>query len=273
MFHKELAVKKLLIIIAFLVFARTSYAESDENSLFQITGDAKIKQFLINKEPDQIKLDYRGNNDNADQELGLSVRARICNHFYIDAYPYFWHSMENQISRIGLKGEVKASPWFLGQLDDRLRIGYGHHSWHNADAKFRGVGGKSQDWLFFELDVLKHKYTYDGKTDFEINFQVKPKLFLNNRDPSAIKKLYNRNEYHAIAALEIPIDMAFCDDWAELHLKPYWMLSRGSDRYGIWGEFDFKIYKGIWVYADGQYYRAGSSSREQLGIGVMLRFK
>lgn len=148
----------LPVIIAFLfsgwVFAED--APEKKPSIFEMSGEARIKQFLINQEPDQISLDYRDNKATADQEIGLKASAIVCEYFRIDAYPYFWHSRENQISRVGLNAEMQASPFFLGdEWNSRLALGYGHHSWHNADAKFKGVGGKSQDWFFLEVDVLK----------------------------------------------------------------------------------------------------------------------
>lgn len=72
--------------------------------------------------------------------------------------------------------------------------------------------------------------------------------------------------------LEIPIDFTY-DDRLEIHAKPYWMFSNGSDRYGITAEVDVKIWKGIWVFADAGYTRAGRSDRKELGLGLMLRFK
>lgn len=75
-----------------------------------------------------------------------------------------------------------------------------------------------------------------------------------------------------MAAMEIPIDFTY-DDRLEIHAKPYWMFSRGSDRYGITAEIDVKIWKGIWAFADVNYYRAGRSDRTAVGLGLMLRFK
>ncbi len=152
--------RKILLVIAFTSFARWTHAEDppkeEKKAIFELSGEARVKQFLIDDEPDQIKLDYRGNNDHPDEETGLVANATICQYFHIKAYPYFWHSMENQISRIGLNAEARINPFFLGDnLNERLAIGYGHHSWHNADAQFRGVGGKSQDWFFATIDFLK----------------------------------------------------------------------------------------------------------------------
>ncbi|MDP1719344.1 MAG: hypothetical protein Q8L24_02885 [bacterium] len=105
--------KKILIAIAFSSFACWTYAEESvkktDDSVFDIEGNARVKQFIINQEPDQIKLDYRGNDDHADQELELNARARVCDYLYFDINPYFWRSDENKISRIGLKAEAKVS--------------------------------------------------------------------------------------------------------------------------------------------------------------------
>ncbi|MEK7654020.1 MAG: hypothetical protein AAB345_01925 [Patescibacteria group bacterium] len=150
--------KKALLVIVFTAFARWTNAEDveEKKSVFNLSGEARVKQFLINDEPDQIKLDYRGNNDHADEEIGLVAHATVCEYFHINAYPYFWASRENQISRVGLNAEAKVNAFFLGDdLNSRFAIGYGHHSWHNADAKFKGVGGRSRDWLFAEIDFLK----------------------------------------------------------------------------------------------------------------------
>lgn len=154
--------KKALLIALSLVAPGIALAEdASENkkfSVFEMGGDAYVKQFLINDEPDQIMLDYRDDNAHADQEIGLRAHAVICKYFRIDANPYFWHSKENQISRVGLNAEAQMNTFFLGdEWNERLAVGYGHHSWHNADAKYKGVGGKSQDWLFMEIDFLKIK--------------------------------------------------------------------------------------------------------------------
>lgn len=153
-------VKKILAVIVLCFVARPIYAEDSPKetgrSFFEMGGDAYVKQFLINDEPDQIMLDYRDDHARADQEIGLRAHAIICKYLRIDANPYFWHSRENQISRVGLNAEAQVNAFFLGdKLNDRLAVGYGHHSWHNADAKYKGVGGKSQDWFFLEVDVLK----------------------------------------------------------------------------------------------------------------------
>lgn len=256
--------KKLFAILA--VLAVPTITRAEEKSSFSITGDARVKQFLINDEPDQILLDYRDNNDTADQELGLAANAKLLKRLQLDLYPYFWHSQENKISRIGLIGETDLDLW-----DDRLRIGYGHHSWHNVDQDAPDVGGRAQDWFFAEIDFARHESRKEGKTIWSLNFQLKPKVFWNNKEPTAIKELYDKDYHRAFAELDLPVSLKL--DCLEVHLTPYWQFAGGLDRYGVRGELDVKIWKGIWLFADGHYYRSGSQDRLIVGLGVMIRFK
>ena len=256
--------KKIFLIIAFSSFARWTPAE--EKNVFSITGDARVKQFLINNEPDQILLDYRHNDATADQELGLAVSAKLLKRLQLDLYPYFWHSRENKISRIGLIGETDLDLW-----DDRFRIGYGHHSWHNVDQDAPDVGGRAQDWFFAEWDFFHDEYIEDGKTVLSVNLQIKPKFFWNNKEPTAIKELYEKDYHRAFAELDLPMDLKL--DCLEVHLTPYWQFAGGLDRYGVRSELDVKVWKGVWLFADGHYYRSGSQDRWIVGLGLMLRFK
>lgn len=254
------------MFVVFAVFAFPTISHAEEKDIFSITGDARVKQFLINDEPDQIQMDYRDNNDTADQELGLSAHARLLKRLQLDLYPYFWHSRENKISRIGLIGELDCDLW-----DDTLRVGYGHHSWHNVDQDAPDVGGRAQDWFFAEWDFLKYEYREDDETVLRVNLQIKPKIFWNNKEPTAIKELYEKDYHRAFAELDMPMDLTM--DCLEIHLTPYWQFSGGLDRYGVRGEVDVKVWKGIWLFADGHYYRSGSQDRLIVGLGLMLRFK
>lgn len=118
----------------------------DENE-FQIWADLRVKYFITSDEPDLMQRDYSDSISHPNFEVGIDLHAVFFERVKLDARPYFWTSEENQIAKIGLIGEIKWEFW-----KDHWEIGYGHHSWHNAD-KESPDGGRSQDWLMTSLNI------------------------------------------------------------------------------------------------------------------------
>ncbi|TSC82233.1 MAG: hypothetical protein G01um101419_651 [Parcubacteria group bacterium Gr01-1014_19] len=128
----------------FFIGVKDFLPDEDE---FQIWADARVKYFLISDEHDLMKKDYTNSHSRPHTEIGIDLHAVFFDRLKLDARPYFWVSKENKIAKIGLIGEIKWEIW-----EDHLELGYGHHSWHNADEEAPD-GGRSQDWVMASFNL------------------------------------------------------------------------------------------------------------------------
>lgn len=242
----------------FLAFPSLAIAQEDD---FQISAEVRAKQFLFNNVPDIIKNDYRDYDGNAGEELGIAINFHLFSRLNIKAYPYFWFSAENHIARIGLWGELNYGIW-----EDRLKIGYGHHSWHNADIDSPDNDGRAQDWIFADFLFWQPEIS----ESFSLEFHLKPRLFVNNKEPIALKELYSDGEETAFAETMLRIS----GEWRRLNfdIDPYVQFASGIYRYGIHCETSFKITEIFSIFSDFEYYNC-EDYRLMVSFGILLKFK
>lgn len=219
---------------------------------FQISAEIKAKYFLLNNEPDLIRADYRGYEGTAGYEAGLLAHFDVFSKFSVDLYPYFWYSEENHLVRVGLKGEAKYEV-----LRDWLKVGYGHHSWHNADVDTPDNGGRTQDWLLAELNFWGPLF-------------LETKLFLGNSHPIEARDFYDGSETEALYEVALAVRGQL---WKfDYRLRPYFQASSKSSCYGIDAEVIFPVLKQFSVFADCHYHRS-EEDRLMVGVGVIVKFR
>ena len=233
-----------------------------QNEDFEISGGIKIKYFLLNEEPDLIKNDYRGYDGAANFEAGLAANLNFFSKISLDVYPYLWYSQENRIARVGLVGEVKYEVW-----EDWLKIGYGHHSWHNADVDSPHNSGRAQDWLFADF------YFWELSDErWRINFALAPRIFLGNDEPINRKLAYESDEPTAWGELAVRVTGAFYEKIA-FNLKPYIQLSSDGGRYGILAELHYNVTNNFSFFVDAHYFTTDFDDDLKVGIGTIIKFK
>lgn len=114
--------KNILIGLVIFAIPKIAYAQAAqlcwdeprsgaEREDFSMSGEARVKQFILSEEPDLMKNDYSDYDITPDNEVGLSGHFRFWEKLQLDAYPYFWYSGENKIARVGLYGEIRYDIW------------------------------------------------------------------------------------------------------------------------------------------------------------------
>ncbi len=240
---------KVLSVLAILL-AAASPLSAQEND-WAMSGEIRIKSFLVNDEPDLIKQDYTNYDVSALAEAGLLAHFRLNNSLNLDAYPYFWYSDQNHIARVGMIAELH-----YNLLKD-VEVGYGHHSWHNADQN-SPFGGERQDWLMADWNF------YD-------NFHLLPKIFLANTHPMEFKTIYSNNE--PSARFELAIKGIFNWQKTRLEISPYAQTDNNKFLYGARAEISYSIYKNVSLFSDAHYRLTENDDRIMASVGVALKFK
>lgn len=253
--------KKIVAAIVFLLLPLTAWAQEDGGD-FQLSGSVKVKQFLINDEPDLMKTDYTGYTADPDEEVGLAGHFQLWRRCHLDAYPYFWYSNENKIARVGLFAEIR-----YDLFDDWLNVGYGHHSWHNADELSPNSAGRSQDWLFTELNF----WSIDLGDQNRLALFLKPQYYIGNGEPVEIKTIYENDDPEAFAKISLGAKLNYGS--LAVELWPYLQISNGPDRYGVKAEISYPLYKAFSAFGDLHYYAVNSEDRWVIGIGISIAFK
>ncbi|TSC89744.1 MAG: hypothetical protein G01um10143_234 [Parcubacteria group bacterium Gr01-1014_3] len=248
------------IIAAFLIFAipKIAYAQED----FSMSGEARVKQFVVMDEPDLMKMDYSSYDSTPDQEVGLSGHFHFWRKLHLDAYPYFWYSQENKIARVGLFGEFHYDLW-----GDWLDVGFGHHSWHNADEHSPSESGRSQNWFSMELNFWNISLGGENHLDLFL----KPLYYVQNAEPAELKTIYDGDESAAYAKISLGAKLNYGS--LDLQLWPYAEFSDGPDRYGLKAEISYPLYRGFSAFGDLHYFTIDNEDRWMIGIGIIIRFK
>lgn len=252
---------KTVIAVLALLISPLAVSAQDDGPLEFLDGEIKIKWISLTNEPDIISNDYTDYEETPRTEVGFRGHVRLFSEIDIDFYPYFRASGENAICWIGLNAQVKYE-----LVSDWLKVGYGHHSWHNADIDTPNGRGRSQDWLFADFNFLNWNIG-DLKTDFHL----KPRYFLNNSAPIEIKDVYHHDEPTAIAEIALPI----YGEWERFDgcLNPYAQFSKEVNRYGVSGELSFELTSFLSVFAEADYYTVTGESRYLIAVGISIMFK
>lgn len=247
--------------VIFLLLPLTAWAQESEGD-FELSGSVKIKQFLINDEPDLMKMDYTGYKATPDEEVGLSGHFHFWRNLHLDAYPYFLYSGENKIARVGLFGEFR-----YDLLGDWLDVGYGHHSWHNADELSPRESGRSQDWFFAELNFASINLNDQNR----LELFLKPQYYVQNGEPIEIKTIYEVDDPQAFAKISLGAKLNY--GGLAVELWPYLQIANGPDRYGLKAEISYPLYKAFSAFGDLHYYAVDGEDRWIIGIGISIAFK
>ncbi len=250
------------IFLAASLFAFPTIAYAQEPEDFSMSGEARVKQFIVAEEPDLMKRDYSDYNSTPDEEVGLSGHFHFWRRLHLEAYPYFWYSQDNKIARVGLLGEFHCDLW-----SDWLDVGCGHHSWHNTDELSPNSAGRSQNWFFMELNFWNINLGGENYLDLFL----KPQYYVQNGEPIEIKTIYDGDEPSAYAKISLGAKLNY--GGLALELWPYLQISNGPDRYGIKAEISYPLYKGFSAFGDLHYYAVDGEDRWMIGIGIIVRFK
>lgn len=252
--------RKTIIILTLFFSPLTALAQEDSPLEF-LSGEVKIKWIPLTNEPDLIKKDYTDYEEVPWAEVGFKGRAKLFSEIDFNFYPYFRTSDENAICLIGLQAQAKYE-----LFDNWLGIGYGHHSWHNADADTPNGRGRTQDWIFADFNFL----------DWEIGglktvFYLESRYLPHNTDPIEIKNVYHRDDPTALAEAALPI----YSQWGrfDAQLRPYVLFSKEVNRYGISGEASFELTSFLSVFTEANYYTALGEDRYLIAVGISIKFK
>ncbi len=251
--------RQLVMLAIFLSVPLLASAQDDD---FEISGELKLKFFAVNDVPDIVLMDYNNYTGSADGEINFAAHLKILEKLEMDATPYLWFSSENSISRLGIFGNVKY------EVVEDLKVGYGHHSWHNVDLDSAGWK-QAQDWLFLEWNFLDIELNKDK--EYEINLYLEPRWYFNNGEFIQAKNFYERDDPTAFAELAVHVVGNYRRfSW---DLRPYIQTASDAYRYGIKSEvcYSIKEYLGIFISAD--YYATDEDDRTMIGIGLMIKFK
>ncbi len=248
----------LAVLVVLLIAPSLALAQDDD---FQISGELKVKYFAVNDEPDILKLDYSDYNDSAEGGISFSAHLKIVNRLEIDGTPYLWYSRENSIARLGFFGTVKYEIW-----EDHLKIGYGHHSWHNADIDSTGRK-QAQDWFFAEWNFWEVNIDESSK----VNFYLEPRWYFNNGEFIQAKTIYDSDDPTAFA--EASLRVAGNYHKLSWNLRPYAQFASDAYRYGVQGEISYSITNYLAFFIDANYYSTDVEDRMMIGIGIMFKFK
>ena len=248
------------IVAALIIFAipKIAYAQED----FSMSGEVKVKQFVVMNEPDLMKTDYSGYDTMPDQEVSLSGHFQLWGKLRLDAYPYFWYSNENKIARVGLFGEFR-----YDLFGDWLDVGFGHHSWHNADEISVNANGRSQDWFF----VVANLWSFDLGDHDRLSLFLKPQYFVSNDEPAELKTIYDGDEATTYAKISLGAKLNYGK--LTMELWPYAEFADGPDRYGLKAEVSYPLYKAFSAFGDLHYFYIDGEDRWMIGIGISIKFK
>ncbi|KKU85003.1 MAG: hypothetical protein UY12_C0014G0013 [Parcubacteria group bacterium GW2011_GWA2_47_8b] len=240
---------KALLVLAILTIAASPLSAQDE---WAMSGEIRVKSFLVNDEPDLIKRDYSDYDISAFVESGLLARFHFNDSLNLNAYPYFWYSDQNNIARVGMTAELR-----YGLLED-LEVGFGHHSWHNADKDSPQFGGNQQNWLVTDYN-------------FSDGLHLLPKVFLANTHPIEFKTVYSDNE--PSARFELAVKGVF--DWQKTHweISPYAQTGGNKYLYGAKCEISYPLCKNVSLFGDVDYRLIENDGRLMASIGIALKFE
>lgn len=249
-----------LVVLAAAAFAFPTIAYAQED--FSMGGEVRVKQFVVNDEHDLMKKDYADYDDFPDEEVGVSCHFELWDKLSLDAYPYFWYSTENKIARVGLFGEFRYDLW-----GDWLNVGYGHHSWHNADDLSPKSSGRSQDWFFLEMNFWNIHFDDENR----LELYLKPQYYVGNDEPAELKIIYDGDESAAYAKISLGAKLNYGK--LMLELWPYAEFADGPDRYGLKAEISYPLYKAFSAFGDLHCFYIDGEDRWMIGIGISIKFK
>lgn len=256
---------RLLILLA---FCSPNQDPASRGGPYDLTGDIRIKSFLINDEPDLMRNDYANYDGKANYELRLRNYASFSDTLKLNAEPYLWSSEKNQISRLGLIGELKhlvAGPFNPDVYESC--IGYGHHSWHNADVDSPNNEGRQQDWLFAQF----HHFRFWSCSESRLDIYSEIRFYLNNKQPIEIKDRYGNDEEAAHTQIGFRVRLQW-HEWLT-DFRPYWQISYNHSLFGFRNEFAYSINNKFSLFLETDYYRIHNEDRSQIAIGTMAKFK
>ncbi len=236
--------------------ALSAYAQ--EKNEFDLSGELRLKYFALSDEPDIFRNDYTEHQgENPDVEFGLLADVKLPYKLDVDLYPYAQYSQENKIARLGLKTNLRYDMW-----EDILKVGFTHHSWHNADVESPHSGGRSQDSVFADI--------YFAKLD-RIELHLKPRFYFHGGEPLEIKTVYAGNEPGVSGELALCVS----GDYGRFSgiLEPYIQTSWGVNRYGVLGEVDYALNRNLSLFVESQYYTDGEENRKVVAVGMNVKFK
>ena len=147
-----------------------------------------------------------------------------------------------------------------------MKIGYGHHSWHNADIDSTGRK-QAQDWFFAEWNFWK----IDINKESEVNFYLEPRWYVNNGEFIQAKDIYNSDDPVAFGELSLHVIGNY--NKISWDLRPYIQTASDAYRYGIKSEICYSIKEWVGVFLSVDYYTTDEDDRTMIGIGLMFKFK
>lgn len=249
----------LTALAALLILPSLALAQDDD---FQISGELKLKYFVVNDVPDIVMSDYSGYSGAADAEISFSAHLKILEKLEVDGAPYMWLSVENNISRLGFLGTTRY------EILEDFKVGYGHHSWHNVDMDSAGWK-QAQDWLFLEWNFWDIEIDKDKK--YEANFYLEPRWYFNNGEFIQAKDFYDRDDPTAFAE----ISLHAIGNYKKLSwdIRPYFQLATDAYRFGVESEISYSIKKYLAAFISVDYYATDEDDRTMIGIDLMIKFK
>ncbi|MBI2024605.1 MAG: hypothetical protein HYT03_00745 [Candidatus Harrisonbacteria bacterium] len=257
--------------VVFFCFLFSAVARAQD---WKISGDLKIERFVINNEPEYIRLVYKNHDESADYRVALDADVKFTDWLKLNLEPYIWASNDNKVSRAGAFAILDLA------VIETWSVGLGHHSWHNADKRTpaddlmtKGENGRFQDWLFAEWRCAKL-----GVEKFGIDLAFGSKLFLNNTDPIEVKDRYFPRGYFIggedTANYEFSCEAKFrCGDF-RLDLEPYVQISSENRRLGLRAEATYPLWNQVALLSTLNYYQqVEEESRLMIGIGLSISLK
>lgn len=230
---------------------------------FYVSGEVRSKFFLQSDEPDLILNNYTHYNNRPDEEIIFLGYFQFPKNLTVDTHPYFWYSHYKGISRIGL--QLKSQY----ELFNDFRLGYGHHSWHNADVDGPS-NGRQQDW------ALANYYFGQSKLGpVEIQFWGEIRGYFKNNYPAEIKDLYvGYDELTAQIEFVLPFRVKFYGFVIDLLPSQQFTSREFSDsRFELKAELSYPLSEVLIVFSNIWYYRIHGEDRLSVGIGLGIKFK